>query len=385
MSNKIKLCVIDPITKGIEHASFNYHFINKISNISFISDYFLIIDEKQIKCPPFQGNIFNKFKKIMLLRGKRESTLLFITLRRIIDHLKIVFNILKYKNNTIVFIAADNYFTPLSIALIKLLLRVKIFVVFHNNVEHYFSQKNCLKKLIIKKIWKFALKRLGCEIIILAEFLKNNMPFIPIETRILFVKHPIFLETHKKIIDKDKIEKETDFIFIGNHAYLAFQSGFLKKFIGYVHSFWERNKTAIVALPDSIYKKIGTKSVFLKSFPDYPAFDTYLYLINKSRFLVIPNISGSRMSASGLLADTIAIGAPIVAPRKGAFLEHMDSQDRRFYYENESDLKSIIKEISCIDEYEYNKISKNIIEYGLKKANNNDLKVFEDRLLDLHK
>lgn len=360
--------IFDPVTSGFSHAVFNYTILKSVINIPSISVVYLLLDGDQVSLPLFQKISFH-------------PKITFCSFHDIIMHKKVVRNLVAkikkhwqafkiakaYKPDAVLFLAGDNLFSPLIFWIIGLKYSKQIVVIFHNNIENYRSQKSKLKRALSRLLWSFALETKKGEVLVLSEFVKNQLNLMLPRTRASVLPLPTYEEAHSYSIKvKGKQEKCIDFLFLGSHAYRAFVTGFLGRFIFEISNTWKGHKVPVVALPGSFHLESEQASVSLKYLEDYPETNRYLDLIRRSRFVVIPSVSGSRISASSVMADTMTLGVPLVAPMAGFFAEHAASQMKKFYYDDDQELTDVLQNIKKLKEDEYLSICQNIVAYSQK-------------------
>jgi len=371
----MKILLFDPITAGNVHVAFNATMVESLIRIPSVTTLTLLLEQKQLtQCvfeevldhpiidvyplPELPNNIGHKFKGAKVFRAFSSYRQFYCVARKVLPDI-------------VILLAADNVLTPLAFRFLGHHWKHKtwrLLIVFHNNIENMRLQHSVRKLRLIQSLWAGALNRPYSEILVLSEFLKNSITqFLP-GTHVKYLPHPTYANIHSRYINpKQAYIKDIDFLFLGRHALEASKSGFLDEFIATVSKIWNYESgdsiRAKIALPSSLCIR-NEQAIELELYNYYPTIHGYLNLIARSRFVVIPPSSEPRLTASGILADTLTIGVPITAPNTGPFAENAASQKEQFLYSKKEELEEILMAVKSLTKKEYLSIQSSILKYS---------------------
>ena len=367
----MRILLFDPINSGEHHAAFNSTIVSAVSRLKDVSSISLLLEERQLKSVYFVDILHDSYVDIYSFRGEDESPdrkqkraiYLFASFGGIYRRFLNVVDDLK--PDIIVFLASDNLIAPFVLMFLRMNQvnpNSKIFVIFHNNLENLTSGSIWIKKAI----WSTAVRLSKTIIIVLAPFLKVvGCRMIP-NADFVILPHPTYSHFHERLVKKQRNSKrKVDFLFLGRHAYEANRSGFLDRFLQMcsVASSRMLERSVIVALPADIEIDLP-EGVTLHTYSPYPDTSRYLKLIQTSRFAVIPSSSGPRLTASGVLADLLSLGTPVIAPKMGAWQWQVAPKNQALLFEDIADLRSKIVVALSVPEKEYQALSLDVLSHG---------------------
>ncbi len=365
----MRILLVDPINSGENHAAFNATIVIALSHHLDVKSIYLFLEERQLETRFFM-DIFQDAKVTTCSFSKdtdfakvgREGIGRFQYLQNYRRFLKIVDDL---KPDVIILLSADNLMIPLTlISLILIRKKIpKIFVIWHNNLENLINGCILLKKFI----WRKATNATGSVIIVLSPFLKVAGEKLIQDINFRVLPHPTYAHLHKQLIMRKKSQtiKSVDFLFIGRHARDSIISGFLEEFLESCSSIISKipKKYISVALPREFYTCVKD-DVILFPYDSNPSFSEYSFLIRKAKFVVAPPCSGSRLTASGVLADLLTLGTPVIAPNEGVWKWQTAPKNRDFLFGNREELRQIILRALTLSVEEYRMLSLDILEYS---------------------
>ena len=348
------MLIIDPVNASNSHASFNMTLISAISKYKNIDNISIFLEKKQL----------NKLQNEYSLRMNdayeyklSKSNNIFMCLYQKYKIYRRVYNIIKVKKvEKVVFLAADNLYSPIFLYLLKLRIKRKIdvFVILHNNIEHI--QDYGLKH----KLWSLAFKH-NIVPIVLAEFVQNKAKELFFNTNVEVLKHP----TYKHLNEQLNISKDIEtlnFVTLGRHSN-AFKNPVLANGFFQTCETYPKDIAIHLYIKENIIENDYVKGTFVNNYSFPMSNSEYWRILYSSHFLIIPPGSADRLTASGVLADGLTAGLLIIAPKKGAFIEFIPKSCYIFLYDGNDISNAVFKALS-LSTSEYKKYQKDIINYS---------------------
>lgn len=361
-----KLLVLDPISIGLSHASFNSVMIEAIL-MKYKKSMFLL-EENQAKILDLK-----KKERIEIHSWKAPNKRLKFMF--LVDNVFLYYSfyrkIKKWNANSIFFLAADNFFTPILIIILSLSNSDKhIYTILHNNIQNMDGSffKNFLWKLASLKDFTG---------IVLADFVKNKIRNRHLAKNIHVIKHPTFQNINKKFnrLGMDKI----DFLILGRHSNSFEDVSFTEDFLS-TCSKYSGNKDVIIFIKKNKVQMIKYKNIKVYEYSSPLPNEKYWSMLSSARFLFIPPVSAERLTASGVLADAITAGVIVIAPKEGPFIEFLPNSCHSFLYEKE-EFSSVLKSVMKLNDDEYNIIRNDILHeselYSIEKTSIELMKLFQ--------
>lgn len=313
-----EIVVIDLINRNSSHSSFNNYFLNslciKYDRVKLIANS-SHIDKLELENLRLQKNPVNEISRIWFI----QLIFLFFKLFR------------NYKDEKIVILAQDNYFTPLLFIL---------FFPFYKNKEQIIFFHNNLENLLIKKkriIFQLYLKIYQPKIICLtktAYFKTKNLFSL---TEVYYIQHPHY-KVEKNLDTKNLVdfnEQKINIIVLGRQAKLFVQHN--------LPSISQHNFKHLlfhVFIEDfNLVKKIKN----IQLYPYRPNKKQFAYLFSHADYTFFNN-KNSQYRASGLLMDSISFKCPIIGPKTGHFHE-IANDNIGVHYNDEEELIFRLDEI----------------------------------------
>jgi hypothetical protein len=367
----MRVLLVDSINSLEAHAAFNSTMVSAVSRLREVTSIHLILDERQLKSLYFKDILQDP--KVSVYPVPRERNLYRQWLRR--DDSKVqpfrktytrFFKVLgDVRPGIIIFLAADNLISPFCLMGLRLKLiksTSRFFVIFHNNLENIKRGHVRTKRFI----WRETVRLTGAKLILLAPFLE------PIGRRMIpgadfcVLPHPTYGHLHNQIITENmERERTLDFLFLGRHAHEAMRTGFLDEFLQCCAEFLVRmpDRRISVALPSDINVDLPD-GITLRSYTPYPGTIEYLSLIANAKFAVIPSSSGPRLTASGVLADLLTLGTPVIAPDEGAWHWQNVPSNQTFLFRQRCDIYQQISQAMSMSSKEYRELSMDILRHS---------------------
>ena len=376
--------VIDPVNTGNSHAAFNSSFIRAMAMCNEIESITLLIDRKQYNhshfcyikdnlnnvIPILNNNFFSRYKPINAFLSWSNAFLYYLKLIRFL-HLNRI--------DILLFLAADNTFSPFLINLISSYLtkrRISLYIVFHNNLENL---KNSPKKSIR---WKNALVNKNVNVILLSRFLiKEAIKTFP-DNNMIVIPHPTYAHLHAKPDLALNKKEKVDFLFLGRHSIKADLTGFLDYFILLCKKI-ELSENVEIKIRLLVRNDLRTINecdnieVLVN-----PSTEHYFNSIISAKFGVFPPESSDRLSASGVIADLQTFGIPIIAPMEGPFKENYSFANYPFLYNDLSELPSLIQAAMMLSNSKYLQIHNEIRKKNESLSIENISKLIERVLIE---
>ena len=364
----MKIFLFDPIS-GSHHAAFNATVAEAVTRLEEVVGVHMLLPQSQMRSRVLD-EVFQNPKvqahSPTVREGGQGMIRRFDTVRRLWKFYAYFFeSVAKLKPDVVMFLAADNTLAPITLMLMAKRwgqLRSRIFIIFHNNLE------NLARARMKRRLWVAGLRMANAKIIVLAPFLasveRRMMPGV--DVRVL--PHPTYGHLYRRWSKKDLSPlREIDFLFAGRHARQAFHSGFIGVFLECCSDLLDRVKRSdvTVALPSNLEVN-APQGLSLHPYPPNPSTPEYLSLIARSRFAVIPTCSGSRLTASGLLADLLTCGTPVIAPHEGTWLWQVAPENRQFLFNGIEDLHRSVFKALTMSQGEFEALSRNVMEYGCR-------------------
>ena len=105
--------------------------------------------------------------------------------------------------------------------------------------------------------------------------------------------------------------------------------------------------------------------------------DEYWRLLLKSKFLIIPPQSASRITASGVHIDAISAGVPVIAPESGTFAENVPNLGKVLLY-NKDNLKEVFRRALLMTKIDYKNLSIEVENTSELLSLNRSISVFNE-------
>jgi len=357
----MRIILFDPVTYGFSHAAFNASMILSFCSVNKIKSLTIMLEKNQITHPYIQSAINESpLQPLVLPLPTSKNSLITKIARSIKSHILLIFRVLIEKPNVICFLASDNTFSPFFLTLISAITnrtKSRLLIVFHNNLE---NMKNNHLKL---RLWETVIRITDVRLIVLSPFLKKRVKLHIPSASVVCIPHPSYTEFRgSPQVYIPYSEKLYDFLFLGRHAYSLNGKEFLANFINECSSFNINRCVKIVISADvqvgDLYCPSNVELITYR----YPITDfMYDKLLQESRFVVVPPDSAYRLTASGVLADSITFGVPIIAPKAGPFMDSVSETCYSLLYKHGNFIPALQMALSITPDIYYN-VTKDILK-----------------------
>jgi hypothetical protein len=342
----MKALVFDPFTINISHLSFNITIIRSIVGIPKVNSVKVLLSNTQTKNKVFdeiKSNDKTKFEDSLANSrlNKNKFTFLLFT---ITSYFKLLFSLITYKPDTLFVLSSDNLYGPILLRIIINIFKLDVYIFLHNNIEN--SKSSYLKKTIWSSL---LIKR--THGIVLSEFVLNrSINLFSNSLNIHLLPHPSYAHLVNDIElqnDKTKI----DFLLLGRHSKYFYENDFAKTFFADFLKKEGENKIKIALRKSNLNVYENDKIEFIEY--EFPITDEeYWDLLKRTKFLIIPPQSKTRITASGVHIDAITMGVPVLAPKKGTFLENVNVLGKELLFDDD-DLSECFKKVFSLNEDDY--------------------------------
>lgn len=349
----MKVIMADNISIDYSHLDFNKTFIKAVVNCSSVESLELIVSASQ------KDNIkkflqVDKVQNISYLNNKSmNSNALSFIYHSLKAYYKLVRRIIRFKPDTLLLLAIDNIIGPILILLLKNIFSLEIIVLSHNNFD-------VIKKSKFKKwIWCRGLMK-GIKNLFLSKFVlekvKENFP-MKCHPNLDYVPHPTY-DFLFAVSDQKKHSYTYDFLILGRHSLFFKDSDFAKKICSLSKSVKAKRRFRLHVRKGCFPSNIDAN--FDVSEYEFPMSNNeYKEKLKQSRFLLIPPLSGERVTASGVHLDAITSGLPTIAPISGAFRENTSILGESLLY-NSHNIEEVFAKALQMNDYDYEKLTKEI-------------------------
>lgn len=309
-----KVLVADLLNKGNSHLNFNQSFLNALILVGYRP---LFLGNK-CHCENLSGNGYD-VHPVSTYQKRWGFKLIALFLKTITK-----------RENTNIFIAADNYLTPtLLVLFFPFFTRKNIVIVLHNNIAPLVQSK-------IKRIpFKVASKLLTIEFITLSKNGSHAIQNIGFK-KSTFIPHMNFenlelpLKHYHIEIDKNK----TSILLYGRQAKF-----FVEKMLHLIKIEHLNNIQFIILYKKEIKKKANILQI--KEWVENSELYSLLQIVDFTLFYNEEVL----FRPSGILIDSISNNCPIIAPNKGHFSE-FNSFNIGHFYKSLYDLQTILDQLN---------------------------------------
>ena len=352
--------VINPLSVGFSHAVFDAVLLkaideglgNRLTGINFLGEKQHVIEIKNILGSWASNITFTSFRKYG--RGRPAKTLL---CARVFHQL----NKTKSLNRQVlpIIAAADNTLTPLYLRQHRLKTPVNNMppvIISHNNMQSIAYKKAKRRR------WQKAVEKSRAKFMVLENELFEHARSILGLDKVFKLDHPTY--GHIRAFERARQLRQQqpflyDFLMIGRHgrtkACVEEVLQAAEQVVGKSSINNDDRSICIAFTGPEMGLLSSDERVQLFSLGEYPDFNKYLAALARSRFVVFPSTAGTRMTASGTLADALSLGTPVIAPAQGGFkicIENFKEFDHLFY-EGKEGLKSSIKYALALPNKDY--------------------------------
>lgn len=342
----MRTLIFDPTSINISHLSFNITIIRSILGIPKVNTVKVLLSDTQTKNKIFdeiKSNDKTEFED-SLANSKLNKNKFTFFLFTITSYFKLLFSLINYKPDTLFVLSSDNLYGPILLRIIRNLFKLDIYIFLHNNIEN--SMSSSLKKTIWSSL---LIKR--THGIVLSEFVLNNsINLFSNSLNIHLLPHPSYAHLVNDIElqnDKTKI----DFLLLGRHSEYFYENDFANKFFNKFLEIGDKSKIKIALRKSKLNVFKNEKIEFIEY--EYPITDQeYWDLLKRTKFLIIPPQSKTRITASGVHIDAITMGVPVLAPKKGTFSENVNVLGKELLFDDD-DLSDCFKKVFLLKEDEY--------------------------------
>ena len=309
----MRTLIFDPTSINISHLSFNITIIRSILGIPKVNTVKVLLSDTQTKNKIFdeiKSNDKTEFED-SLANSKLNKNKFTFFLFTITSYFKLLFSLINYKPDTLFVLSSDNLYAPILLRIIRNLFKLDIYIFLHNNIEN--SMSSSLKKTIWSSL---LIKR--THGIVLSEFVLNNsINLFSNSLNIHLLPHPSYAHLVNDIElqnDKTKI----DFLLLGRHSEYFYENDFANKFFNKFLEIGDKSKIKIALRKSKLNVFKNEKIEFIEY--EYPITDQeYWDLLKRTKFLIIPPQSKTRITASGVHIDAITMGVPVLSAKARYF------------------------------------------------------------------
>lgn len=341
----MKVILLDPLSVGVSHVSFNETMTKAILKAKSVSSVHLILSQTQL-CQKRFNDITSseKVNSINALNNDKINTSRFIySIKMLSLFFRLLFSIKKNKPNTLFLLAADNFYSPIFLLLIKTLFNLQIKIVLHNNIENI---KSSTFKI---KLWSLVLTKNVTGIILSKFVLNHSKQLFNNKVNIKLLPHP----SYEHIIGQQNFSNnqsyKSDFLVLGRHSEFFYQDNFYKSFCNACSKIKTNDNTILIIRKTDKIK--ASNSIFSTKEYQFPLTDNdYWQMLNNTKFVIIPPQAAKRITASGVHIDALSIGTPVIAPNIGTFKENVPKIAESLLYDENSIEKTLIKALELTDE-----------------------------------
>lgn len=372
----MRLLVCDPVTVGCFHSSFNATFMEAIGTCDSVDSVSVLLEKGQLSVPAIRGALARIRVEVpgelpQAIEGKNR----FAGLVRSLSCCWKVFRATREtRPDVVLFLAADNVFMPFLLRILQWRTwgPAYSFVVLHNNIENI--KDSHLKRLL----WRFGLRGNVCGIALASKVQSVAKQFFP-SSDIRMIPHPTFQHVCLRNVLPMERQVRSDFLFLGRHSNALQDDTFTASFLR-ACSRSARGHVVTVAMeknsvPSSTYANVNCVGY------EFPMSDAeYWNGLRGARYVVIPPQAAHRLTASGVHADASSVGVPVVAPRGGAFDEHVPASCAGLVYKNR-DIAAAVKHALSATGEEYKTMSRDV----LTEVEHRSLECTRERLKELCK
>lgn len=351
----MKVIIFDPVSTGKSHYTFNNTMIKIITEANNISSVRIILSQSHfLKLHSSETSESTKIKNIHGINySKINKTRFHFLVCSVIAYLHLIRKIIKYNPKSLFILAADNLYSPFFLLIIKFIFNINIYVFLHNNLENV-KNSNFKKKLLIKILNN------GVKGICLSKFvMRNANQLLNNNSNLLYFPHPSYSHLFKERAS-ESYKCENDFLLLGRHSVFFTESNFHKKIFSVCEDL-NSQKSIVFSIRKNCLQKKQSKNIEITEY-DFPMNDEeYCKLLFKSKFLIIPPQSASRITASGVHIDAISAGIPVIAPELGTFAENVSVLGKSLLY-NEENLKEVFKRALLMTNNDYENLCKELVK-----------------------
>lgn len=327
-----ELLVCDPISSGDSHYFFNKSFLKGVIESRSYNNVYYVGSTNYLEAPNISYKISKSYKDIF----------------------KNIIGVINNKNiDKLIFLASDNFFIPLLSKLINNFKDLEISIILHNNFQNL--NNNFLKK----NIWRSVDRGRNLSLICLTDNIVNDND---LELKnIKYVPHHTYLNLQEFRSLQEFETKVYDFSFLGRHASISVETGFISCFIDILNDIaTDQHSNIDIFISEKFEHDVDHQNLSVTFDDGWLSKEVYLDNINKSRFLVFPYHSISRKTASGILNEAITLGIPVIAPEGGTFPSETPSILAEYLYSDKSHLGQILVEVLSMNEADYLRLSDNL-------------------------
>lgn len=347
-----EILVVDLENAGDSHVNFNSVILEIVLSGMAKSTTYVCLEQSQMAHPRILSLLEQPGVERMPNKISSSKNLIW----KVYTYLRLWHFVKKARIENVIFLSSDNLFFPSTLLFYKLigLQDVSVTVFVHNNIEN-------IKRSSIKiSLWKSVLSGNAMGVA-LAEFVKGKAKVIlGRECRLCVLPHPIYDHvTDTKI--NPAIEKEVDFLILGRHSSDIGDEVYQKlNSVGLRLGRKIRIATRATREDDSLWPAIH-RIVYHHPLGD----KEYWTALAGARYLFFPPSSAKRLTASGVLADALTMGIPVLAPTRGVFREFLPDDCLRLLYD-ESSLETVFEVAHNMRDIEYDYLREKMVERSKK-------------------
>jgi len=341
----MKLLLIDPITFNQWHCNLNRTIIDAILQFSFTNKIELLLEGEQLKQDLMSVYKSNpKVNTIPLNSSSDTASKAHIINRHFKTFRKLQRSLKKSRFNGLYILASDNLFWPLFIFFIKMSNpHLKIFIVLHNNTQTILSSP------FKRWLWSKVLSK-NVTGILLASSLCDKLKKVLPKSNLITIEHPVYKHLILNNSPKENTIKN-DFLILGRHSSSIGDNQFTKSIVSAI----QKHKQPVSILIGNNCQQLPPLSNARITRYKFPVkISEYWEMIYNSKFIIIPEESGHRLTASGVHLDAITALKPVIAPKKGVFKDNITGCNTQFLYDIDT-VEHVIENALNIDSSVYKK------------------------------
>ena len=367
----MKVIIFDPVSTGKSHYTFNNSMIKIITEANSVSSVSILLSQTHsFKLHSSETSESTKIKNIYGINNSKINKNRFhFLVCSVIAYLHLIRKIIKYNPKSLFILAADNLYSPFFLLIIKFIFNINTYVFLHNNLESV-KNSNFKKKLLIKILNK------GVKGICLSKFvMRNAKQLLNNNSNLLYFPHPSYSHILRGILG-ERNKFENDFLLLGRHSVFFTENNFHKKLFSICDDL-DNQKSIVISIRKDCLSKKQRKNIQITEY-DFPMKDDkYWRLLLKSKFLIIPPQSASRITASGVHIDAISAGVPVIAPDSGTFAENIPNLGKVLLY-NKDNLKEVFRRALLMTKSDYKNLSIEVENTSELLSLNRSISIFNE-------
>lgn len=337
---RVGVVAFDPVSVGYSHVMFNAAIVRALGAAAIVDEIHVLLAKSALESKPFRSVPgLPKVRACQTLPERSRGHGRWAQMKRsVVCHAQMFRAVSGKRSIVCLHLAADNLMGPLSLLLGRIVRSGRACVILHNNAHRIQASRTA------RLLWA-AVFRSGVRPIVLAQSVYEFYDRLYPKVRFNLIPHPSYAEVTAPG-EANTREADRRFLFLGRHGRSSATVEFLGRFISASSAARDRAPMTVVAersVALQVADIAGRAGIELQTY-DWPAeHDDYYGMLRAATFVVFPPHASDRISASGVHADAISCGVPVIAPTRGVFRENVPRSGARFLYDDvQSDLDRVV-------------------------------------------